>query len=120
MTCASAPERFTLLADTRERDMGRAAQYCLDCALPIQFCFYVLVVRHMMIHKRIPSSMNKYNFTAITYHVDAHKLLRITQHKMSQKTFHCSSIRSITHSSESQCAAYRGRCRMSSILQATQ
>ena len=35
MTCASAPERFTLLADTRERDRGRAAQYCLNCALPI-------------------------------------------------------------------------------------
>ena len=55
-----------------------------------------------MIYKRTPSSMNKYNFTAVRYHVDAHKLLRIAQHKMSQKTFHCSSIRSITHSSQSQ------------------
>ena len=35
----------------------------------------------------IPSSMNKYNCTAIGYHVDALQLLRITRHEMSQKPF---------------------------------
>ena len=45
--------------------------------------FHMLSVRHM-ICKHVPSSMNKYNCTAVSYHGDAQKLLCITRHKMSQ------------------------------------
>ena len=49
-----------------------------------QLNFHVLGVGHM-IRKHIPSSMNKYNCTAVRYHVDAQELLRIARHKMSRK-----------------------------------
>ena len=37
--------------------------------------------------KRIPSSMNKYNCTAVRYHADAQELLRIATHKTSHTPF---------------------------------
>ena len=47
--------------------------------------FHGLSVRHMM-HKCIPSIMNKYNCTPVRYHVNAQEL-RITRHKTSRKLF---------------------------------
>ena len=40
-------------------------------------------MRHM-IRKHIPSSMNKYNSTAVRYYVDTQELLRIARHKTSR------------------------------------
>ena len=65
-------------------------------------------------HKCIPSSMNKYNCTAVRYHLDTQQLLHIAQHETSRKPF--------VAPSRSQYAAYGGRChllRLSSILRAT-
>ena len=57
--------------------------------LPISsdLTFHVLCVRHMM-HKCIPSIMNKYNCTPVRYHVNAQELLCITQHKTSRSIAH--------------------------------
>ena len=40
---------------------------------------------HDMIHKCIPSNMNKYDCTPVRYHADAQELLRFTRHKTSRK-----------------------------------
>ena len=77
---ASAPERFSSLADP---DRRRAAWRHLSHASPFR-TLHMLSVRHM-IRKRIPSSMNKYNCTAVRYHVDAQELLCIARHKTSRK-----------------------------------
>ena len=66
--------------------------------LPISsdLTFHVLSVRHMM-HKCIPSTMNKYNCTPVRYHVNAQELLRITRSTQNfSKTLRCLSIHSIT------------------------
>ena len=75
-----------------------------------------------MIRKRIPSSMTKYNYTAVRYQVDAQALLRITQHKSLENlslliNAQHYSLFQITMSPIEACR----RClsRISSILQAT-
>ena len=69
---------------TGEWDRRKAARRRLNHALPFHQIKHVFSVRHM-IHKRLPSSIIEYNCTVLRYHVNAQELLRIAQHKTSQK-----------------------------------
>ena len=84
-TCAPASEQFNYLARRHNRGQHGVVStaLCLFAILSDR-TFHTLGVKHM-ICKHIPSSMKKYNFTAVRYPVDAQQLLRMARHETSRK-----------------------------------
>ena len=88
-TCASASERFNYLACRHVNGIDGWQHGVVLTALRLftissDRIFHTLGMKHM-IRKHIPSSMKKYNFTAVRYPVDAQQLLHMAQHETSRK-----------------------------------
>ena len=87
--CSAQSERFNYLARRHVNGIdggqhGVVSTALRHFAISSDRTFHTLSVKHM-IRKHIPSSMNKYNFTAVRYPVDAQQLLRMARHETSPK-----------------------------------
>ena len=122
-TCASASERINYLPRRHVNGIdggqhGVVLTALRHFAVSSGRTFHMLGVKHM-IRKHTPSSMKKYNFTAVRYPVDAQQLLCMARHETPRKPSVAYQHTALLTLPDRNKPRIEALSRLSSILQAT-